>query len=124
MIEETGAKEIMVGQGAMGNPWLFKRISEYINNGVELPPPSNEELMRVLAEHFQLSMQFQQQIRDNYPEELWPSGDPEQSAVSCFKRFMFHYVRGMRGVTDLRRQMNEYKTIADVMKAVNQCLNI
>lgn len=124
MLEETGAKEIMLGQGAMGNPWLFKRISEYVNNGIELPPPSNEELMLVLAEHFQLAMQFQQQIRDNYPEELWPTGDPEQSAVSCFKRFMFHYFRGMRGVTDLRRQMNEYKTISDVMTAISQYMHI
>ena len=33
MIEETGCDYIMIGRGAMGNPFLFRQINEYLKSG-------------------------------------------------------------------------------------------
>ena len=33
MIEQTGCDYVMVGRGAMGNPFLFKQINDYLNAG-------------------------------------------------------------------------------------------
>lgn len=41
MLDETGVDAIMIGRGALGNPWIFKEISEYLKDGtiVEEPTP-------------------------------------------------------------------------------------
>jgi len=33
MMEQTGCDYVMVGRGAMGNPFLFKQINDYLNTG-------------------------------------------------------------------------------------------
>ncbi|MGI0004462.1 MAG: tRNA dihydrouridine synthase DusB [Candidatus Nitrosotenuis sp.] len=33
MMEQTGCDYIMIGRGAMGNPFLFKQINDYLNTG-------------------------------------------------------------------------------------------
>ena len=33
MKEETGCDYVMIGRGAMGNPYLFKQINDYVNTG-------------------------------------------------------------------------------------------
>ncbi len=34
MVDQTGCDYVMIGRGAMGNPFLFKQINEYLNTGV------------------------------------------------------------------------------------------
>ena len=44
MLEETGCDGIMVGRGAKGNPWIFKRITHYLETGELLPGPTLMEV--------------------------------------------------------------------------------
>ena len=50
LMEHTGCDAIMVGRGAQGNPWIFKRILHYLETGEELPPLSFEWKMEVLRQ--------------------------------------------------------------------------
>ena len=34
MIERTGCDYVMIGRGAMGNPFIFEQINDYLHNGV------------------------------------------------------------------------------------------
>ena len=40
LLDETGCDGIMVGRGAKGNPWIFKRITHYLETGELLPGPT------------------------------------------------------------------------------------
>jgi tRNA-dihydrouridine synthase B len=51
VLAATGADALMVGRGALGNPWIFKEISEFLATGQTTPPPATEEVGRVLLEH-------------------------------------------------------------------------
>ena len=43
MLDETGCDAVMIARGALGNPFIFKQINEYLENGVELEDYSIEE---------------------------------------------------------------------------------
>lgn len=53
MLEQTGVDGAAVARGAIGNPWIFRRVRA-LAAGVALPPPSLHEQRDVIAEHYRL----------------------------------------------------------------------
>lgn len=43
MLDETGCDAVMVGRAALGNPWVIKRMVEYVENGILLEEPDYKE---------------------------------------------------------------------------------
>lgn len=54
MLEYTGCDAIMIGRGALGNPWIFKECTEYLNNNVLINPPTYKEKIDMIKRHFYL----------------------------------------------------------------------
>lgn len=50
MLEETGCDAVMIGRGALGDPWLIKRAVEYVEHGIELPLPTPQEKFELCME--------------------------------------------------------------------------
>jgi tRNA-dihydrouridine synthase B len=48
MLELTGCDGVMIGRGALGNPWIFSRTISYMETGVVPPPPTQKERLRHL----------------------------------------------------------------------------
>jgi tRNA-dihydrouridine synthase B len=60
---ETGADAVMIGRGAIANPWIFGDAKRYMATG-ELPAPLPlEERLRVAMEHLRMSIESK---GDNY----------------------------------------------------------
>jgi nifR3 family TIM-barrel protein len=51
MIDETGCDGILVARGALGNPWIFKDIENYLKDGKPPKNPGIAEKIKVLREH-------------------------------------------------------------------------
>lgn len=51
VLDATGADALMVGRGALGNPWIFKEITNYLETGHTSDPPTAEEVGQVLLGH-------------------------------------------------------------------------
>jgi tRNA-dihydrouridine synthase B len=51
VLAATGADAVMVGRGALGNPWIFREIAHHLATGGELPPPSFAEVGATLLGH-------------------------------------------------------------------------
>ncbi len=58
MIEETGCDMIMIGRGAMGNPWIFNQINNYLATGALLPGPGISEKIDVCLRQMKSSIEF------------------------------------------------------------------
>ena len=56
MFEYTGVDGIMIGRGAMGNPWIFEKIKHYLTTGEKLSDPDINEKYRTVIEHITLDM--------------------------------------------------------------------
>jgi len=51
VLDYTGAQGLMIGRGAQGNPWIFRQLNYYLENGKILPAPEAGEVHAVMREH-------------------------------------------------------------------------
>ncbi len=51
LYEYTGVDYIMIGRGALGNPWIFREVNAYLSEGRLMPKPSLDEKLDVLSRH-------------------------------------------------------------------------
>ena len=52
MVHETGCDAVMIGQAAMGRPWIFRQAAALLDGAMEPPQPSQEEIRAALIEHY------------------------------------------------------------------------
>lgn len=55
--QKTGCQILMVGQVAIGHPWIFQEIKNYFSNK-KLPGLNQEEIGKVIMEHAKLSKKY------------------------------------------------------------------
>lgn len=53
MKDRTGCDGVMIGRGAVGNPWIFKQV-RCLEQGVTLPEPGLSERKGLIMEHFRM----------------------------------------------------------------------
>lgn len=58
MMEETGCDGVMIARGAKGNPWIFSRSLHFLETGEVLPPPSIEEIKKMILRHIELQISY------------------------------------------------------------------
>ena len=58
MFRHTGADGIMIGRGAIGNPFIFRQVQELLKNGVVTTLPDFKDRIAVAIEHLRLSVEF------------------------------------------------------------------
>ncbi|GEO70192.1 tRNA dihydrouridine synthase DusB [Levilactobacillus acidifarinae] len=51
MLTEVGADAVMIGRAVMGNPWLLKRVNQYLQTGELLPEATPEQKIAWAQEH-------------------------------------------------------------------------
>ena len=98
LLEHTGCDAIMVGRGAQGNPWIFKRILHYLNTGELLPEPTAEERVEKALRHAQMLIDYK----------------GEYIGVREMRKHMAWYMKGMPGAAELRGKLNYAENRAEL----------
>lgn len=96
MLETTGCDFVMIGRGALGNPWLFRQL-------LGGPPPSPEERCTLVLEHLGQHLSF--------------VGE-ERAAVRSFRKHLGWYAHGLRHAAAFRSEANRLEQPAEVEQAV------
>lgn len=94
MLCETGCDAVMVGQGALGNPWIFREAKALLEDGLVIPPPNVVEIFAVAREHL-----------DGMVEHFG-----ERSACLKMRKHLSWYVKGLRQATDAKDIINSCST--------------
>ncbi|HLT47723.1 MAG TPA: tRNA dihydrouridine synthase DusB [Rubricoccaceae bacterium] len=89
MFDETGVDAVMIGRGAIGNPWIFRDAKALLETGEVPPPPSWAERVAVVAEHLTLKC-------------AWLG---ERRGVLEMRRQYGGYFKGHRGASQLRARL-------------------
>lgn len=102
MFSETGVDAVMIGRGAIGNPWIFREAKTYMETGEMPPAPSWEERLSVVAEHLTLKCE-------------WLG---ERKGVLEMRRQYGGYFKGFRNASNLRAALMEQDTRDDVLEVL------
>lgn len=92
VFESTGCDGVMVAQGAISNPWIFREIKHYMSTGEVLPPADLRERVELLIEHLKLSVRHKGELR----------------AVIEFRKHYSGYLRNAPGVAAIRAELMHF----------------
>ena len=104
MLEYTGVDGIMIGRGAMGNPWIFEQIQHYLETGEKLPKPTNQEKYEILKEHIELD------IREK----------GEGVALNEMRKHIAWYTKNMKDASSFRNEINHIDNKDELMKKIEE----
>ena len=58
ILQETGCDGVMIGRAARGNPWIFRQVLAYLENGIEENKPSIEEVQAMMLRHARMQTSY------------------------------------------------------------------
>ena len=99
MLEKTKCDAIMIGRGAQGNPWIFKRINHYMQTGEILPEPTLEEKINTAKKHLGLAVQEH----------------GEYVAVREMRKHLAWYIKGLKNSARIRDEINKIESYEEVV---------
>ena len=101
-LEKTGCNNLMIGQAAIGNPWIFQEIKSYLETDT-IQKISSEEKKSTLLKHSKL-------VIKNYGSEKGLIG---------FRAQLSAYLRNLGAPKKIRKQATQITTIAELKKLLN-----
>ena len=113
MREETGVDAVMIGRGALGNPWLFSAI-EAAWRGESWTEPCLEERLAVIERHLrgavEADLRWAQSERDR--------AGAEAHAMRYVRGHLLRYVKDSPNPSVFRKKMPELLRVGDVLETL------
>ncbi|MBR2241226.1 MAG: tRNA dihydrouridine synthase DusB [Clostridia bacterium] len=103
MFEYTGVDGIMIGRACLGNPWIFKEII-YGSDDSEI---SNEEKLRVILKHIDLSVKEK----------------GEKTAVREMRKHISWYIKNCREASKFRETVNKIENRQELEACLKEYFN-
>jgi len=100
MMEQTGCDAVLIGRGALGNPWVFASARA----GRDLPPPSPAERLALIHRHYDDHLAFHETIDDEEERKLLRT-PPSLMATKTFRQHLVWYSRGLVGGKEFRKSV-------------------
>lgn len=99
MFEYTKVDGIMIGRGALGNPWIFRSMLEDKDY-----TPTNKERYNIILEHLNLALKR----------------DSETVAIPKMRKHIAWYLKGLKNSSYARDLINKETTYYGVLKILNE----
>jgi tRNA-dihydrouridine synthase B len=103
MFDETGCDGVAVARGALGNPWIFSKTAEYLNNEEASCGPDVHEIACIMKEHLALIVGFR----------------GEAIGVMQFRKFFSWYLSGM-ALKELKLKAFHACTQEEMMRFIDE----
>ncbi|CAH0121552.1 tRNA dihydrouridine synthase DusB [Paenibacillus sp. CECT 9249] len=104
MLEQTGCDGVMIGRGALGNPWMLYRTVEYLTTGELLPDPTPEEKIRIAILHMDRLVALK--------------GEPV--AVREMRKHLAWYLKGLPGAARVKDVIMEETRRDEMVRILEQ----
>ena len=102
MIKETGCDGVMIGRGALGNPWIFENTLNLFE-GREMREIDTNEIVDVALSHLALMIEEK----------------GERAGIAESRKHLGWYMRGIRGAAELRNRINTAESLDEIVDILN-----
>ncbi len=100
LIEETGCDAVMIARAAEGNPWIFREVISYLENGEVPLRPSDKEIYDTVIRHADLQLKYK----------------GEYIGIREMRKHVAWYTTGLPGSAKFRAAINQMEDM-DSLKA-------
>ncbi|HEY3102793.1 MAG TPA: tRNA dihydrouridine synthase DusB [Pyrinomonadaceae bacterium] len=100
---ETGCDGVLIGRGAMANPWIFRQIEDAMH-GREPFQPTLEDKRALLLEYFEM---LQQDM-------------PQMAAIGRMKQLAGQFTRGLQGGALFRTALYHSHSVAEILDRISE----
>ncbi|MFA5322638.1 MAG: tRNA dihydrouridine synthase DusB [Smithella sp.] len=104
MLKETSCDAVMVGRGSLGNPWIFKGISQAISDQTINYLPSLSQRMEMIENHWKMESEF-------FGVKL---------AGKSFRKHILWYTKGLDNSSRFRELAGKLKDDEDILSELNE----
>jgi nifR3 family TIM-barrel protein len=100
---ETNCDGILIGRGAMANPWIFRQIEDALR-GRDIFQPTLEDKRAVLLEYFDM-------LREDMPE---------MAAIGRMKQLAGQFTRGLQGGALFRTTIYHSHSVEEILTRISE----
>ena len=104
MFEYTGVDGIMIGRGAIGNPWIFEKIRYFLENNKKMPQITNIEKYEVIKQHIELNIQEKGNL----------------VGINEIRKHISAYTKNMPEASKFRDEINHITDVDILMKKIQE----
>ncbi len=102
IFDETMCDGVMIGRGAIDNPWIFRQAKHFLRTGERESPPSLGERIDLLEQHLQLSVEIK----------------GERKGVIEFRKHYSGYLKGYPHASQIRQQLMQFVELHPVLQCI------
>ena len=106
ILEQTGCDGVMIGRAAEGNPWIFREVVSYLENGTIPARPTNREKREMILRHGRMLSEYK----------------GENVAMREMRSHMAWYTKGMKHSASLRCEINQVETLEGLAALLDGCM--
>ncbi len=108
MMEKTGCDGVMVGRGALGNPWIFSGINAFLSDRALSFTPSLMEREDVIRRHLEMDI-------SRYGEKM---------GVKSFRKHLLWYTKGLKGGSKFRKAAVSVNEMGELLRMLHEYLQL
>ena len=94
MLEATGCDGVMIGRGALGNPFIFRQMDDYFRDG-KYAMPGEKEKMEVFLRFLEYA---------------------QNGPVASTRMQSFYFTKGLDNAVGIRRRISATKSVGEIRK--------
>lgn len=107
MLDETGCDGILVGRGALGNPWIFKNIENYLKNA---KAPKNTPSLSVKKNVLKTHLAYIEKYKDM----------SHANKIGFMGKVTMWYLKGLYKARGIRKEICGVRSYKELINLINR----
>ena len=103
IIETTNADGVMIARGAMGNPFIFRQIKDYLK-GEKIKNPTYDDILDTIKRQYDLSLTYKE----------------ERLVINQMRKHVGWYIKGLPQAASYRDRVNKLRTSEEIFNLLDE----
>jgi nifR3 family TIM-barrel protein len=104
MFDLTGCDAVMIGRGAIHNPWIFRQAKSYLETGVAGTDTDMKDRIQVLKDHYRYSAEYK----------------GEKRGILEMRKHIFGYLKGLPNISKFRSELMHDLSLTEVLDKLDE----